>query len=233
MLIADPAARHAPVEALERVLDKGVVIDAWVRVALIGIDLINVDARVVVASIETYLEHAPTPGLSRRASATIHATPGALLPPARRPRTPARIPVSGGRVIHLVGAALQAWNDHDVQRYAALLEGNYVGETHGVPMKLRGRRAARRAMRMMLAVFPDLRFNLQDVLSVGDDALVSWTATGTRDHEGVRVTGCTVAQSRDGKIDHTWCYWDTADMLAPLRVVRHGSHTLHRVATTS
>jgi hypothetical protein len=45
-------------DVLDRVLDKGVVIDAWVRVSLIGINLITVEARVVVASIETYLKHA-------------------------------------------------------------------------------------------------------------------------------------------------------------------------------
>jgi hypothetical protein len=44
-------------EVLDRVLDKGIVIDAWVRVALVGIDLITVEARVVVASIATYLQH--------------------------------------------------------------------------------------------------------------------------------------------------------------------------------
>jgi hypothetical protein len=45
-------------EVLDRVLDKGIVIDAWVRVALVGIDLITVEARVVVASIATYLGYA-------------------------------------------------------------------------------------------------------------------------------------------------------------------------------
>jgi hypothetical protein len=43
------------IDVLDRVLDKGIVIDAWVRVSLVGIDLITVEARVVVASIETYL----------------------------------------------------------------------------------------------------------------------------------------------------------------------------------
>ena len=42
------------IDVLDRVLDKGIVIDAWVRVSLVGIDLITVEARVVVASIETY-----------------------------------------------------------------------------------------------------------------------------------------------------------------------------------
>ena len=45
------------IDVLARVLDKGIVIDAWVRVSLVGIDLITVEARVVVASIDTYLKY--------------------------------------------------------------------------------------------------------------------------------------------------------------------------------
>jgi hypothetical protein len=45
------------IDVLDRVLDKGIVIDAWVRVSVVGIDLITVEARVVVASIETYLRY--------------------------------------------------------------------------------------------------------------------------------------------------------------------------------
>jgi gas vesicle protein GvpA/GvpJ/GvpM family len=43
---------------LDHVLDKGIVIDAWVKVQLVGIDLLTVEARVLVASIETYLQQA-------------------------------------------------------------------------------------------------------------------------------------------------------------------------------
>ena len=50
------------IDVLDRVLDKGIVIDAWVRVSLVGIDLITVEARVVVASIETYLKYAEAVG---------------------------------------------------------------------------------------------------------------------------------------------------------------------------
>jgi gas vesicle structural protein len=48
------------VDVLDRVLDKGIVIDAWVRVSVVGLDLLTVEARVVVASIETYLRHFDT-----------------------------------------------------------------------------------------------------------------------------------------------------------------------------
>jgi len=49
------------VDVLDRVLDKGIVIDAWLRVSLVGIELVTVDARVVVASIATYFEHSDAP----------------------------------------------------------------------------------------------------------------------------------------------------------------------------
>ncbi len=52
------------IDVLDRVLDKGIVIDAWVRVSLVGIDLITVEARVVVASIDTYLRYADALGLT-------------------------------------------------------------------------------------------------------------------------------------------------------------------------
>ena len=52
------------IDVLDRVLDKGIVIDAWVRVSLVGIDLITVEARVVVASIDTYLKYAEAVGLT-------------------------------------------------------------------------------------------------------------------------------------------------------------------------
>jgi hypothetical protein len=60
------------IDVLDRVLDKGIVIDAWVRVSLVGIDLITVEARVVVASIDTYLKYSEAVGqvgpMSRPAS---------------------------------------------------------------------------------------------------------------------------------------------------------------------
>src|SRR3989442_15028317 len=52
------------IDVLERVLDKGIVIDAWVRVSLVGIDLVTVEARIVVASIDTYLKYSEAVGIT-------------------------------------------------------------------------------------------------------------------------------------------------------------------------
>jgi hypothetical protein len=75
------------IDVLDRVLDKGIVIDAWVRVSLVGIDLLTVEARVVVASIDTYIKYSeavgqvPTvsrPALEARTSEELQAENAAL-----------------------------------------------------------------------------------------------------------------------------------------------------------
>ncbi|HEY2578016.1 MAG TPA: gas vesicle protein GvpJ [Streptosporangiaceae bacterium] len=45
-------------DVLEIILDKGLVIDIYVRVALVGIELLTIDARIVIASVDTYLRFA-------------------------------------------------------------------------------------------------------------------------------------------------------------------------------
>jgi len=45
-------------DVVETILDKGIVIDAYVRVSLVGIELLTVDARIVIASVDTYLRFA-------------------------------------------------------------------------------------------------------------------------------------------------------------------------------
>lgn len=63
MTVADRPISRAPrpsslADVLEVVLDKGIVIDAYVRVAVLGIELLTVDARIVIASVDTYLQFA-------------------------------------------------------------------------------------------------------------------------------------------------------------------------------
>jgi gas vesicle structural protein len=64
MAVERSPAGSSLVDVLDRVLDKGIVIDAYVRVTLVGIDLIGVEARIVVASVETYLKYSDQIGLT-------------------------------------------------------------------------------------------------------------------------------------------------------------------------
>lgn len=45
-------------DVIDTILDKGLVIDAYVRVSLVGIEVLTIDARIVVASVDTYLRFA-------------------------------------------------------------------------------------------------------------------------------------------------------------------------------
>ncbi|WP_404405703.1 gas vesicle protein GvpJ [Jeotgalibacillus malaysiensis] len=52
-------------EVIDRILDKGIVIDAFVRVSLVGIEILTVEARIVIASVDTWLRYAEAVGLLR------------------------------------------------------------------------------------------------------------------------------------------------------------------------
>jgi hypothetical protein len=90
MVLQRTESKSNLIDVLDRVIDKGIVIDAWMGLSLVGIELVTVEARVVVASIQTYLRHADavaqvTPGLLAR-------IPGVPPQAQRRPRTTAKSP---------------------------------------------------------------------------------------------------------------------------------------------
>ena len=68
MPVERAAGGSSLIDVLDRILDKGIVIDAWIRVSLVGIDLITVEARVVIASIDTYLKYAEAVGITSTVS---------------------------------------------------------------------------------------------------------------------------------------------------------------------
>ncbi|NYD40398.1 gas vesicle protein GvpJ [Nocardioides panaciterrulae] len=54
----DRPAPSGLADVVEVILDKGIVIDAYIRVSLVGIELLTIDARIVIASVDTYLRFA-------------------------------------------------------------------------------------------------------------------------------------------------------------------------------
>jgi hypothetical protein len=65
MSLERTATESSLIDVLDRVLDKGIVIDAWLLVSVVGIDLISVDGQVIVASIDTYLKYSNDAAASR------------------------------------------------------------------------------------------------------------------------------------------------------------------------
>jgi hypothetical protein len=68
MAVEKAMASNTLVEVIDRILDKGVVIDAWVRVSLVGVELLTIEARATVASVETFLRYAEAVGLTAAAA---------------------------------------------------------------------------------------------------------------------------------------------------------------------
>ena len=67
MAVEKSMASSSLVEVIDRILDKGIVIDLWVRVSLVGIELLAIEARIVIASVETFLKYAEAVGLTAKA----------------------------------------------------------------------------------------------------------------------------------------------------------------------
>lgn len=61
-------------EVLDRILDKGIVVDAWARVSLVGIEILTIEARVVVASVDTFLHYAEEITKVEQATIAVPAT---------------------------------------------------------------------------------------------------------------------------------------------------------------
>jgi len=71
MVVERASSSTSVIDVLDHVLDKGIVIDAWVRVSPVGIELLTVEVHVVVASIETYNQHFDPQSLRRGTVAAV------------------------------------------------------------------------------------------------------------------------------------------------------------------
>jgi steroid delta-isomerase-like uncharacterized protein len=124
--------------------------------------------------------------------------------------------------------AFAAWNAHDVDRFIALLDAEFVWESDTLPEPLRGREAAAQAMQMYVRAFPDLHFDIEQEIASGDDVVVRWRVVGTHQGEfmgiaptNARITtnGCNVLRYKNGKQVHAWSYWDLAHVLQAMGVL--------------
>ena len=61
-------ASSSLVDIIDRILDKGLVVDAWIRVSLVGIEILAIEARAVVTGVDTYLKYAEAVGLTEAAA---------------------------------------------------------------------------------------------------------------------------------------------------------------------
>jgi steroid delta-isomerase-like uncharacterized protein len=129
--------------------------------------------------------------------------------------------------IKVVRHAFDAWNAHDPERLAKVLDEKYVSESDTVPAPINGRDGARQFMQIYLKAFPDIHVDVVQMLADGDFVVTRWTAKGTQRGElmGIPPTnrrvitnGCTVSQLRNGKVVHEWLFWDTGHLMKQLGI---------------
>jgi len=68
MAVEKSMASSSLVDIIDRILDKGLVVDAWVRVSLVGIEILAIEVRAVVTGVDTYLKYAEAIGLTEAAA---------------------------------------------------------------------------------------------------------------------------------------------------------------------
>ena len=73
MVTATPDASSLA-EVLDRILDKGIVVDVWARISLVGIEILTIESRVVVASVDTFLHYSEE--MAKIEQASIGTAPG-------------------------------------------------------------------------------------------------------------------------------------------------------------
>jgi steroid delta-isomerase-like uncharacterized protein len=123
---------------------------------------------------------------------------------------------------------IDAWNAGDARRVSMTLTEDYAEEADTLPTPTKGRVAAQQVAQMYMTGFPDLKFEVEQQLAIGNHTVLRWHATGTQTGEfaGIPPTrkkgnthGCTVSEYRDGKIARAWVYWDALNLMRQLGVI--------------
>lgn len=126
--------------------------------------------------------------------------------------------------------ALAAINAHDPDGYLKYLDDSYVWENDAFPAPIRGREGARQVVAAYFAAIPDVRFEIEQVITSGDHVVVCSRMTGTHKAEfrgpgslglpptnkQFSIRSCSVTKMKDGRAVKTATYTDRLAMLQQL-----------------
>jgi len=137
--------------------------------------------------------------------------------------------MSEQEILSVARKSFDAWNAHDPKLLLALLADDFVSESDTLPAPSRGPEAQRALMEMYVRAFPDLHFNIEQMLACGDYVVTRWHSTGTHkgdlmgipatNRRGEGIHGCSVTEIKGGKIHRDWVYWDNASLLRQIGVL--------------
>jgi len=131
--------------------------------------------------------------------------------------------------VHLVRESFAAWNAHDIEGFVKRLDTKTVWESDVFPAAFVGHEGARQFFKLYVTAFPDLHLDIEQIVAAGENhVVVRWRSSGT--HLGplagslptgrkATLRGCSVNEVKQGKIAHTWVYFDNAHLLRQLGVL--------------
>jgi steroid delta-isomerase-like uncharacterized protein len=119
----------------------------------------------------------------------------------------------------------EVWNQRKLNVLDELIDPNYVEHDPASPDFGRGVNAARSAVNLYLAAFPDTNFTIEEMVAEGDRVVTRWTARAT--HKGelrgiaptgrkVTVAGTTISRIAGGKIVEAHVNWDALGLFQQL-----------------
>ena len=130
--------------------------------------------------------------------------------------------------IQIAHQQLAALNARDLDRYLERIDSSYVGESETLPGPVHGPEGVRQMLNMVFTAFPDLRFEVEQLLASGDHVVARLRMTGT--HKGnfagiaptnkqVSWQACNVVELRNGKAIRGRMYSDNVSLFRQLGVL--------------
>jgi len=130
--------------------------------------------------------------------------------------------------IQIAHQQIAALNARDLDRYLQRIDSSYVGESETLPAPVHGPEGVRQMLNMVFTAFPDLRFEVEQILASGDHVVARLRMTGT--HKGnfagiaptnkqVSWQACNVVELRNGKAIRGRMYSDNVSLFRQLGVL--------------
>ena len=128
----------------------------------------------------------------------------------------------------VVEESISALNAHDLDRYLKYHANSFVWEFDAFPAPVRGLEGVKQAIAAYFKAFPDLHFEIDQIIASGDYVVTRWRVAGTHKGEfnGIAPTnrkvsgrGCTVSEIKNGQFVKSATYSDQLALLQQLGAV--------------
>jgi steroid delta-isomerase-like uncharacterized protein len=123
----------------------------------------------------------------------------------------------------------EIWNQGHQQLADELFAGNYTHHDSSTPDVGRGPDGEKKRVTLYRNAFPDLRFNVEDLIAEGESVTARWSCRGTHKAElngiaptgkQITISGISVVRFSSGKMVEGWVNWDALGMMQQLGVVQ-------------